>query len=253
MTPHEDLTTDLEQQLQFGGMGRIRGHYEWDDDRLTPGQKKEGGLHQNLFDGNGKLRGNARFVPDDEEEDEPLIVTETTYVPTEQRRRTQEQEEFERAIAQIVVHIVEIGISKAKPLAQQWWRETARPAIAAGRAKMPVPRFLQGTRTTAADDETSQEVAATPEVAQPTMSSAEAQARYLAAAAAQAYSDEQMRLVTNARIVEGGGLEELRQTLAELPPDQVKHLIAAMATNPALLSEETLAELASILGRRALP
>ena len=36
-------------------MARISGHYEWDDDELTPGQRKGGGLHQNLFDGEGKL------------------------------------------------------------------------------------------------------------------------------------------------------------------------------------------------------
>ena len=47
-------------------MGRIKGHYEWDDDDLTPGQKKEGGLHQNLFDSEGNLKGSARFIPDDE-------------------------------------------------------------------------------------------------------------------------------------------------------------------------------------------
>jgi hypothetical protein len=37
-------------------MGRIKGHYEWDDDDLAPGHKKEGGLHQNLFDSDGKLK-----------------------------------------------------------------------------------------------------------------------------------------------------------------------------------------------------
>jgi hypothetical protein len=37
-------------------MGRIKGHYEWDDDDLTPGHKKEGGLHQNLFDSEGNPR-----------------------------------------------------------------------------------------------------------------------------------------------------------------------------------------------------
>jgi hypothetical protein len=37
-------------------MARIRGHYEWDDDALTPGRKKEGGLHQNLYDSAGNLR-----------------------------------------------------------------------------------------------------------------------------------------------------------------------------------------------------
>lgn len=64
-------------------MGRIKGHYEWDDDDLTPGRKKEGSLHQNLFDSAGNLKGSARFVPDDGTEPEPLVVTETVYVPVE--------------------------------------------------------------------------------------------------------------------------------------------------------------------------
>jgi len=85
----------------------------------------------------------------------------------------------------------------------------------------------------------------------PDMSSAEAKARYLAALAARAYSDEQMRLVASAKIVDGG-LVELERALAELPSDQVKALIEAMATNPSMLGEDTLAALASILGRRAL-
>ena len=37
-------------------MARIRGHYEWDDDDLVPGQKKEGGLHQSLYDSEGNLK-----------------------------------------------------------------------------------------------------------------------------------------------------------------------------------------------------
>jgi hypothetical protein len=82
------------------------------------------------------------------------------------------------------------------------------------------------------------------------MSSAEAQARYLAALAAWAYSDEQMRLVTRANIVDGEGVAELKRSLAELPPDQVRSLIEAMATNPSMLGDNTLAQLASILGRR---
>ena len=44
-------------------MGRIKGHYEWDDDNLTPGRKKEGGLHQNLYR-DGELKDSARFTPD---------------------------------------------------------------------------------------------------------------------------------------------------------------------------------------------
>ena len=46
-------------------MASIKGRYEYDDDDLTPGKKKEGGLHQNLFDSEGNLKGSARFIPDE--------------------------------------------------------------------------------------------------------------------------------------------------------------------------------------------
>jgi hypothetical protein len=238
-------------------MGRIKGHYEWDDDDLTPGRKKEGGLHQNLFDEKGNLRGSARFVPDDGSEHQPLIVTETVYVPAEERRRTQEEEELAQAINALLAQLIYLGIAKA-PVVREWWRETARPSIAAKRAQVrqrlsrskatPTEAVVAGTVV-----EASQELS---EVAQsknrPDMSSAEAKARYLAALAARAYSEEQMRLVANANIVDGEGLAQLQRSLAELPPDQVKRLIEAMVTNPALLAEDDLARLASVLGRREL-
>ncbi len=243
------------QQLQSGDMGRIKGHYEWDDDDLTPGQKREGGLHQNLFDRDGNLKGNARFIPDDGSEPELIVVTETVYVPVERRRRTREEEELEQAIAALVSHLIDRGIAKAKPLAEQWWRQTARPALDAQWAKMLERRsrrkaqkktpVMEGTVV-----EPSQELTEVSEEDRPNMSSAEAQARYLAALAARAYSDEQMRLVTSANIVDGEGLAELKRSLAELPSDQVKNLLEAMATNPSMLGEDTLAELASILERR---
>jgi hypothetical protein len=112
-------------------MGSIKGHYEWDDDHLTPGPKKEGGLHQNLFDSEGKLKGSARFIPDNDRDPEPLFVTETIYVPVEQRRTREEEEEFQEAIAELVALL----ITEGKPLAEQWWRETARPGIDAQRMK----------------------------------------------------------------------------------------------------------------------
>ena len=69
------------QQLQFGGVGRIAGHYEWDDDDPAPSHKREGGLHQNLFDKNGKLKGNARFIPDDGSEAETLLTRSSRSSP----------------------------------------------------------------------------------------------------------------------------------------------------------------------------
>ena len=117
-------------------MGRIKGHYEWDDDHLAPGHKKEGGLHQNLFDSDGKLKGSARFIPDDGSDAEPLIVTETVYIPLEERRESSDDEELQQAIAALVVHLVGVGIVKGMPHAEQWWRNTGRPAIKAKRAAL---------------------------------------------------------------------------------------------------------------------
>lgn len=239
-------------------MGRIKGHYEWDDDDLSPGQKKEGGLHQNLFDSDGNLKGNARFIPDDNSDpDEPFVVTETVYIPAEQRRLTREQEELAELIADLLAIMVERGIAKAKPFAKELWRGKARPFIDAQRDKIHERRTLRKTAKTSpivegATLEPSREVAETSEDSRPNMSRAEAQARCLAALAATAYSEEQRRLVTNARIVDSDGPVELKHSLSELPTDQVKGLIEAMVTNPSLLGEDTLAELASVLGRRAL-
>lgn len=232
-------------------MGRIRGHYEWDDDDLTPGQKKEGGLHQNLFDSEGNLKGSARFIPDDGSEPEPLVVTEAVYVPVEQRRLTREQQELADFIADQLARLAARGLEKL-------WREKISPAIDARRTQLRERRARRKVQQSAVPDgaeativEPSQELAEVSEEIRPKMSRAEAQARYLAALAARAYSDEQMRLVESADIVDGDDLEQLQRSLAELPADDVKALVEAMATNPAMLGEETLAELASILGRRS--
>jgi hypothetical protein len=239
-------------------MGRIKGHYEWDDDDLTPGRKKEGGLHQNLFDSEGNLRGSARFIPDDGD-DEPLTVTQTVFVHIDERR-DQEDWRYE-ALSQLAVYLINEGIPKAKPYVEQWWRELARPAIDARRAKALERRERRRARNTVqAEIATAEPPTQEPghelatEVAQdrPDMSLAEARARFLAALAARAYSDEQMRLVNGSNIVGNVSMAELKSPLAELPPVQVVRVIEAMATNPSLLGEDTLAQLASMLGRHGL-
>lgn len=241
-------------------MGRIPGHYEWDDDSLVPGHKKEGGLHQNLFDRDGKLAGSARFVPADD--DEPLIVTETVYVPIEQRRGLWEDEEFQKAVAALAVLLITDG----KPLAERWWRETARPAIDAQRLALQARRDRRSEKRRNKAKKKAKakkkEIAVSPvettvesraaiegspiENRQP-MSSAEARARYLAALAAQAYSEEQLRILATSRIVDADGLDELQRSFRDLPAELIRELIEAMAKNPALLRDETLADLASIL------
>lgn len=92
-------------------------------------------------------------------------------------------------IADLVSHLIGRGIAKAKPLAEQWWRETGRPVIDAQREKIRERRSRRKAQKKVAIVEgivvePSQELAETSEEARPNMSSAEAQARYLAALAA---------------------------------------------------------------------
>ncbi|MFW5473177.1 hypothetical protein ACOCJ5_07705 [Knoellia sp. CPCC 206450] len=237
-------------------MGRIKGHYEWDDDDLTPGHKKEGGLHQNLFDDDGKLKGSARFIPDTGSDPEPWIVTETVYVPVDERRLSREQEQLQEVINAIVAQLVHVGITKGLPLAEQWWQQTARPAIHAKRAAMHERRSLRRAKRSGVVSgsivERSAEVEDAAAETRPSMSNAEAQARLLAAMAAKAYSDEQVRLVNNSDIVDGEGGAELNHSLGRLPADQIGHLIEQMVKNPEMLADANLADLASVLGRRAV-
>ena len=233
-------------------MGRIKGYYEWDDDGLTPGRKKEGGLHQNLFDNEGNLKGSARFVPDEGEPDR-VVVTENVYMTVEMRRRSREDEELEETIDEAIELLIEMGIDFLRPRVERYWRETVRPVLD-GRLARVRERFSR--RRTQRAAEVLETIVVEPSEAladeRPRMSRAEAQARYLAGVAAQAFSDEQFRLVAQADIVEGEDLEQLRLSLLDLPSDQVKELIEAMVRDPSLLGEAHLAELASVLGRREL-
>ena len=161
-------------------MGRQAGYYEWDDDSLTPGMKKEGQWSQNLFDEDGRLKANARFVPtDDDFEFGSGYVTDTMYIPGEERQLSEEDKEL-RLLALAVSNLIGIGIERAKPHVKRWWNETAWPSMKETASKISHPR----PRLKAAEV------------------LAEAQARLIAAAAAHAYSDQQMRLVTNANIVD---------------------------------------------------
>lgn len=241
-------------------MGRIPGYYEWDDDDLTPGQKKEGGLHQNLFDDEGKLKGSARFVPSDIDPSEPWVVTETVYVPVEERRKSKEQEELEKEIAELLTVLVIVGIEKARPHVEYWWRESVRPFVSRQWSKVRRGNTSPSEIDTSTLEAAAAEPAAGPSTdllrddqRRPMMSSAEAQARMLAAIAAQAFSDEQRRLVNSAEIIDQEGTETVRAAIAKMPPELLAELVKKMVTNPSLFQEESLAELASVLSRSTNP
>lgn len=240
-------------------MARQAGYYEWDDD-LTPGRKKEGGWHQNLYDENGLLKGSARFVPTEETEDEPTIITETVYVTVEERRKSRAQEELEQFASDILTQLIEYGIEAAKPHVKRWLRETAmsyakskvqnsrfaRRQSQCCTTKAPASSAQAAIFTESPSDASSTDIATTNE--RPLMSSAEAQARLLAAVAARAYSDEQLAIVTSSQIIGADDVDTVRMALARLPREQVSALIKHMASNPQLLEDANLADLASLLG-----
>lgn len=118
-----------------------RGSFEWDDDNLTPGNSKDGGLHNNLYDSDGKLKGSARFIPDDEPG--PVVVNKPANphgTEQEQRQAHQGLGTFIRGeVAEILVDIVK-GVAQdlvveATPHARRLWEEKALPAIEARRAE----------------------------------------------------------------------------------------------------------------------
>lgn len=239
-------------------MGRIPGYFEWDDDDLTPGQKKEGGLHQNLFDEDGKLKGSARFIPSDEDFSDPLVVTEKVYVPVEERRKSKEQQELEDTIAELTTALILKGITKAKPHVQHWWRESFQPFVkrqwSSLRRNEPSVKSSVAVPVEEIGQESVQESSsafALQDVERPRMSSAEAQARMLAAIAAQAFSDEQMRLVNSSEIVDEDDVDSVREAISKMPPEIVAELVKRMVTNPSMFEEKALAELASVLARQS--
>ena len=82
----------------------------------------------------------------------------------------------------------------------------------------------------------------------PVMSSAEAQARLLAAVAARAYSDEQLRMVSGSQIIDVENVATVQSALAQVPREHLVELIKYMTRNPRLLEESSLANLASLIG-----
>ena len=237
-------------------MVSIRGSYEYDDDDLTPGKKKEGGLHQNLFDSDGNLKGSARFIPSDPDEDQGDAEPSAVYVynETSPPMKSREQEAFEKAVSDQISRLVDYGLARAKPHVQKFWRETARPAIQSKWERRP--RRSKSARQLGASEpivveatvvDPSNKLMAASEEYRSNMTSTEAQARYVMALAAKEFSEHQMRLVVNANIEDGEGFNELQRAFSELPPAHVALFIEKLEANPSLLLDAEF-DLGELLG-----
>ena len=266
-------------------MGQQRGTFYWDDDSLSPGTRSDGGWSQNLFDNDGNLRGHARFVPDPDSDDDgytyspyedpPMFMSSETRWESDNEYDAEVGDDAADQLAEALILLIGAaaiaGVTYAAPRIKTWTEETALPFIKDTLSKVRVPwgkkRDQESTVNETVDgivvsDEPFEAIKqsdshATPEPLQieakrQKMSNAEAQARLVAAAAAQRFAMEQAHLVSQSDIVGAADVNEVMQQISEHPQEMLDTLIERLARNPRLLEDGSLAQLASILDRNSL-
>jgi len=266
-------------------MGQQRGTFYWDDDSLSPGTRSDGGWSQNLFDNDGNLRGHARFVPDPDSDDDgytyspyedpPMFMSSETRWESDNEYDAEVGDDAADQLAEALILLIGAaaiaGVTYAAPRIKNWTEETALPLIKGTLSKVRVPWGKKRDQESAADETVDGIVVsdkpfeaieqsdshAIPEPLQieakrQKMLNAEAQARLVAAAAAQRFAMEQARLVSQSDIVGAADVNEVMQQIAEHPQEMLDTLIEQLARNPRLLEDGSLAQLASILDRNSL-
>ncbi|MGY5058679.1 hypothetical protein ACWDFR_32260 [Streptomyces sp. 900105755] len=183
------------------------------------------------------------FPVDDDSEDEAGSIPDPppVFVNVTDERASDSQDD-ERLTAEEIVELLELLYTIAKwverfaPQARVWWNRQALPVV-----KSTWDRVV-GVRR---DDSRSAAVAADDVVEAPgeehrvDMSSAEARERLVAALKARLFSDEQLRVLRNARIEGDADPFELSSALGGLTLEQLREGIRLMVeTHPEVLSEE---------------
>ena len=224
----------------------------------TPDQSREDpeAWRATLRDEDGHLSGQAEFIPGDDDEDDdyqdwspaPSYDDDYSSVP----RRREEISPFAQmigdALAEFTVQVIKAGFAELKPHAKRWWSESALPAMrslkdSSSRRGLKIDAVLPDV----VEEETrvfvmgpvapSTEVDVQSEGEVPTMTSAEAQQRLMAAVLAKAFSDEQVRLLLSARIVDADETVGWA-TLEQASPAEVESQINLMLeSNPKLLAD----------------
>ncbi|MCX5524709.1 hypothetical protein OG342_17855 [Streptomyces bobili] len=233
-------------------MAKIRGTYEYPDG-LTPGQAKDGSLHHNLYD-DGRLVSHAKFVPDDENEedlpsDPPPSSPHEFDCNCDSNSRSQERLDPEEVLEALVTLIK--AVEWAAPRIKRWWNNQALPLVRSVRTKVvrsreddnPNAPTASATWVESAPSDASQGAMADLEENRASMSSEEAAARLSASIMARLFSDEQVRILRNARIEGDAGSLKLSEG-PNFTPQQIREGVRlALEENRSLLTKETIAEL----------
>lgn len=225
-------------------MAKIEGYFEYPDD-LTPGRSKDGGIHHNLYDEDGRLVEHGRFVPHERPE------SAHDFEASDSRARgSHSTAEEDDEIAGILIALVLVGIiaaAQSAPHLKRWWIERALPAF-----RTTANRVLRRADRDGRAPEPRDEAQATSETsgsaghAKEGMSSAEARDRVMAVALARQFIEEQMAVLREATIDLGGGQGALELAVAvdRLTSDQVAEGIErVLEGNPDLLEGSQVAAL----------
>lgn len=244
-------------------MARVRGYFEYPDG-MTPGQAKDGGLHQNLYDKEKRLSGHATFIPDEEDDEDDEGEYDWPTGPSapfagasghegESDSRSRERMDPEEMIEALVT-LIKFAEWTA-PRLRRWWKGQALPFVKSTRARLARTRKdgssdapeESATRVGSVPSESARDAMADPEEDRVSMSSEEASARFAAALMARLFSDEQMRILRNARIESEDGSPEA-SAVEELATRRIReHVRLMLEENPSLLTGESLAHIGKVL------
>jgi hypothetical protein len=213
-------------------MSKIYGYYEYDDS-LTPGQAKDGGLSQLLFDSEGKLSDHASFLPEDPDDEDEYSYDSTS--PS----GDSDSDADAQAVALLILAVIGAAaggyvlIRKATPQVQRMINERALPAVRSFWKKVRG----QGSEAEGADvREGSVIVVQTPPaheneavpgtdvavaVAKPQMSPAEWYDRFRAMFEARKFADEQWKLLSSVQVADDEAIAELQREMVRNRPEAV--------------------------------
>lgn len=226
-----------------------------DGQHLGMSQNVDGAYVGHLFDDDtNELKGHAvwHWVEPD------VSYSSENYEPS----RPLTPEEMERAAeaAALILLAIITTVQVVAPHIKRWWINRLMPAAKAGWARVKTLRAANGGATTVdvaarshtvfvASTEGVQSLVAGSTL---TMSSAEWQRRFRAMQVARAFSEDQLRLLSGAQVIDGAGLAASADDKQQIAPqqfaDRIKHMLE---TNPALLSDEASVELVRVLGVEA--
>ncbi|MCX4782190.1 hypothetical protein [Streptomyces sp. NBC_01264] len=214
--------------------------------RLTRSRKTEGAYRGMTRDADTNQLGQAEIFLTPREEPDP---------------EAQERREKAEFLAEMLVHFGLLVVEKAGPPVRTWWYEQALPAAKAKWNDQALPavkarwssvaRALTSERRAGAAAQDTEEVVTVPGDRRSAMRAAEARERISEAVLARVYSDEQIRLVRNARIVfEGQDGPVEPEASDDLTPQRIGEYVALMLeANPSLLGVDTLAELGDLVAK----